>query len=74
LHELKRGRQILERERCNTASIQDPPALTGRRTYGQGGIRQRTAAELADDELRRNDRGYTNISAIANGTIFASFV
>ena len=42
---------LLDREECNIAAIQDSPQLRGRRrTFGQGGPRQLTQAEIAEKE------------------------
>src|SRR5438045_8049130 len=49
--------RLLDREECNIVAIQDPPQLRGRRrTFGQGGPRQLTQAEIAEKELERSDR------------------
>jgi hypothetical protein len=38
------------------AHIQDPPEMTGRRTFGRGGPRRLTGAEIAEKQLRRQDK------------------
>jgi hypothetical protein len=45
-----------EKEQYNIAMIQDPPELRARRTFGRGGKRRSTAAEMAEKELAKNDR------------------
>jgi hypothetical protein len=47
----------LDRQKYHSsATILDPPELNGRRTFGRGGTRRLTAAEIAEKELRQNDR------------------
>ena len=48
--------QLDRQEYHSSAAILDPPELNGRRTFGRGGTRRLTAAEIAKKELRRNDR------------------
>jgi hypothetical protein len=43
---------ILDQEQRNVNTIRDPPSMRGRRTYGRGGKRLPTGAEIADKELR----------------------
>jgi len=59
LQEVDRGMYMLTREEQNIARIQDPPEMEGRRwrTFGKGGPRRLTAAEIVENELKRNDRG-----------------
>jgi hypothetical protein len=58
LQEVDRGMDILTQEEQNIARIQDPAQIKGQRgrTFGKGGPRKRTAAEIAEKELKRNDR------------------
>ena len=58
LQEIDRGMHMLTREEYNIARIQDPPEMEGRRwrTFGKGGPRRLTAAEIVENELKRNDR------------------
>ena len=54
LHEIDSELNMLERE-CEP--VQDPPEMHGRRrTYGQGGSRRQTAAEIVERALQLNDR------------------
>src|SRR5436190_13343345 len=53
LHELDRELNMLDKEQSD---IQDPPEMRGRRTFGKGGPRRLTAAEIAEKELQQNDR------------------
>ena len=55
LQEIDRVMHMLIREEQNTARIQDPP-VRRRRTYGKGGPRRQTAAEIVENQLKRNDR------------------
>lgn len=57
LNELDRELNMMEREERNNAEVQDPPEMSGRRTSGKGGKRRLTAAERAEKELERNDKG-----------------
>ena len=43
-------------DKAATSTTQDPPQFKGPRTYGKGGSRKRTAAEIAETELDKNDR------------------
>jgi hypothetical protein len=43
-------------DKAATSTAQDPMQFKGPRTYGKGGSRKRTAAEIAETELERNDR------------------
>jgi hypothetical protein len=58
LQEVNRGMHVLAREEQNIARIQDPSELRGRRgrTFGKGGPRRLTAAEIVEKELKRDDR------------------
>ena len=47
-------RKLKALEQSSTA--QDPQELKGRRTFGRGGPRQLTAAEIAEKELAKSDR------------------
>ena len=51
LQEIQHGMDILDQEQRNVNIIQDPPSMRGRRTYGHGGKRRSTGAEIADKEL-----------------------
>jgi len=55
-HELTREIDILEQEERREDEVQDPPEMKGPRTFGRGGPRRKTAAELAMKELERHDR------------------
>ena len=59
LQEVDHGMHMLTREEQNIARIQDPPEMRGRRgrTFGKGGSRRCTAAEIVEKELKRSDRG-----------------
>jgi hypothetical protein len=48
--------QLDQQEYHSSTAILDPPELNGKRTFGRGGSRRPTAAEIAEKELRRNDR------------------
>ena len=52
LQEIQHGMDILDQEQRNVNIIQDPSSMRGRRTYGRGGKRLPTGAEIADKELR----------------------
>ena len=52
LQEVQRGMDFLDQEQRNVDTIQDPPSMRGRRTYGRGGKRLATGAEIADKELQ----------------------
>ena len=58
LQEVDRKMNILTQEEQNIARIQDPSEISGqrRRTFGKGGSRKHTAAEIAENELKKNDR------------------
>jgi len=47
---------ILEVENHRIQSVQDPPELRGKRTFGRGGKRMRTLAEVAERTLAQSDR------------------
>lgn len=54
LHEIDNELNMLDKE-CEP--VEDPPEMHGRRrTYGQGGSRRQTAAEIAERELQQNDK------------------
>ena len=60
LQEIDREMHLLDQEEKRIANIQDPPQMRGpRRTFGQGGTRRLTQAEIAEKELERSDRGTT---------------
>ena len=66
LQEINRELDMLTREeRCN-ADVQDPPEMINRRrTYGKGGPRRLTAAEIVEKEMEKNDKqGSSQPSAI----------
>ena len=54
--------EILDNAAISTA--QDPPAFKGRRTYGKGGPRRLTAAEIAEKELEKSDRQANRIVSL----------
>ena len=57
LHEFERGLSVAEKEEYNIARVRDPPEMSGkRRTFGKGGKRRLTAAEIAAKELERDDK------------------
>ena len=61
--------QLDRQEYRSSATILDPPELNGRRTFGRGGTRRLTAAEIAEKELRRND---TNASRAPQAAMAAN--
>jgi len=58
LQEMDRGISMLIQEEQNINRIQDPPELSGRRryTFGKGGPRRSTAAEIVEKELHKRDK------------------
>lgn len=48
--------QLVQLDKLTRIHVQDPPELTGRRTFGRGGPRRLTAAENAEQQLRRQDK------------------
>ena len=52
-HELTREVDMLEQEEQREDEVQDPPEMTGPRTFGRGGPRRKTGAELAMEELEK---------------------
>jgi len=48
--------QLIQLDKLTHIHVQDPPELTGRRTFGRGGPRRLTAAENAEQQLRRQDK------------------
>ena len=54
--EINRELDILDKEEYNIANVLDPPEMRGRRTFGRGGQRQLTAAEIIEKELQQNDK------------------
>ena len=58
LQEMDRRMHVLTREEQNIARIQDPLEIRSRRgcTFGKGGSRRLTAAEIVDKKLQRNDK------------------
>lgn len=58
LQDMDRGMHMLTREEQNIARIQDPSEIRGQRgrTFGKGGPCRRTAAEIAENELKKSDR------------------
>lgn len=57
LHEFERGLLVAEKEENNIARVRDPQEMSGkRRTFGKGGKRRLTAAEIAAKELERDDK------------------
>lgn len=55
-HELIREVDILKQEERRENEVQDPPEMTGPRTFGKGGPRRKTGAELVMKELKRHDK------------------
>ena len=49
--------QLDQQEFRSSTTILDPPEMNGRRIFGRGGARRLMAAEIAEKELRHNDRG-----------------
>ena len=68
LQDINRELDKLERE--SNAHVQDPPEFTGRCTYGRGGSRRLTAAEIAENELAKNDK----LTKRDNGNRWASTI
>ena len=57
LQEINRELDMLAREERYIADVQDPPEMINRRrTYGKGGPRRLTAAEIVEKEMKRNDK------------------
>src|SRR5579859_4193618 len=50
------GIELIRREKRQHEEVQDPPEIQGNRTYGRGGPRKRTGAELAVARLKKGDR------------------
>ena len=48
--------QLDQQANRSSTAILDPPKLNGRRIFGRGGTHRRTAAEIVERELQRNDR------------------
>src|SRR5271169_5340908 len=48
--------QLDQQEYRSSTTILDPPEPEGRYTFGRGGPRRSTAAEIVKKELRHNDR------------------
>ena len=48
--------QLVQLDKLIHIHVQDPPELTGRRTFGRGGPRRLTAAEIAEQQLHRQDK------------------
>jgi hypothetical protein len=48
--------QLTQLDKLIHIHTQDPPELTGRRTFGRGGPRRLTAAENAEQQLRRQNK------------------
>lgn len=47
---------MLEQEERREDEVQDPPEMKAPRTFGRGGLRRKTGAELAMKELERGDK------------------
>jgi hypothetical protein len=60
--------QLDHQEYYSSTMILDPPESNGRRTFGRGGTRRLTAAEIAEKELRRNDRNVPRAPQAAMAT------
>ena len=57
LREFERGLSVAEKEEYKIARVRDPQEMSGkRRTFGKGGKRRLTAAEIAVKELERDDK------------------
>jgi len=56
LHDIDRELAMQKWEKHYVKNIQDSPELRGRRIFGRGGQRQLTGAEIAEKELKKNDR------------------
>ena len=54
--EINHGFEMIEREKRRLEEVQDPPEMRGRCTFGKGGKRRRTAAELTIARLEKNDK------------------
>jgi histidine ammonia-lyase len=52
LQEFQHGIDLLKQEQQKVNIIQDPPSMRCRRTYGRGGKRLPTGAEIVDKELQ----------------------
>ena len=48
--------QLIQFDKLTHIHVQDSPELTGRRTFGRGDPRRLTAAENAEQQLRRQDK------------------
>jgi hypothetical protein len=48
--------QLTQLDKFIHIHVQDPPELTGRRTFGRGGPRRLTAAENAEQQFHRQDK------------------
>jgi hypothetical protein len=48
--------QLIQLDKLTHIHVQDPPELTGRRTFGRGGSRRLTAAENEEQQLRRQNK------------------
>ena len=68
LKEMDRVMKVLDQEEHNTLTIQDPPSMQGRRTFGKGGKRLQTGAEIAEKELQREQQT-TTLSRPAKATL-----
>ena len=59
--EINRELDLLAKQKQYHGNIQDPPKMTAqRRTFGVGGPRRLTGAEIAEKELERNDKEALN--------------
>ena len=47
---------MIRNEKRRHEEVQDPPEIQGNRTFGRGGPRKKTAAELAVARLEKEDR------------------
>lgn len=56
LDEISRGVNMIRNEKHRHEELQDPPEIQGNRTFGRGGLRKKTAAELAVARLEKEDR------------------
>ena len=58
LQEMDHELHMLTREEENISRIQDPSEIRGRRgrTFGKGGLRRYTAAEIVERGLKRSDK------------------
>jgi hypothetical protein len=56
LDEISRGVNMIRNEKRRHEEVQDPPEIQGICTFGRGGLRKKTAAELAVAQLEKEDK------------------